>query len=108
MCIDDVTRALLDARFEIEPAPSGTFLLLQEREVGRTARTLLGKPSPYVGRDRELRNLRELLEDSFSGPEPRAVLITGPPGIGKSRLRCELIEVLRERHPELTIAVGRG
>ncbi|MGK4000337.1 serine/threonine-protein kinase [Sorangium sp. So ce1024] len=106
--IDDVTRALLDARFEIEPAPSGTFLLLQEREVGRTARTLLGKPSPYVGRDRELRNLRELLEDSFSGPEPRAVLITGPPGIGKSRLRCELIEVLRERHPELTIAVGRG
>ncbi|WP_437304258.1 serine/threonine-protein kinase [Sorangium sp. So ce388] len=106
--IDDVTRALLDARFEIEGERSGTFLLLQEREVGRTARTLLGKPSPYVGRDRELRNLRELLEDSFGGPEPRAILITGPPGIGKSRLRYELIEVLRERHPELTIAVGRG
>ncbi|AUX43434.1 protein kinase [Sorangium cellulosum] len=106
--IDDVTRALLDARFEIEAARSGTFLLLQEREVGRTARTLLGKPSPYVGRDRELRNLRELLEDSFGGPEPRAILITGPPGIGKSRLRYELVEVLRERHPELTLAVGRG
>ncbi|WP_437965639.1 protein kinase [Sorangium sp. So ce260] len=106
--IDDVTRALLDARFEIEAARSGTFFLLQEREVGRSARTLLGKPSPYVGRDRELRNLRELLEDSFGGPEPRAILITGPPGIGKSRLRFELIEVLRERHPELTIAVGRG
>ncbi|WP_438023870.1 serine/threonine-protein kinase [Sorangium sp. So ce233] len=106
--IDDVTRALLDARFEIEAARSGTFLLLQEREVGRTARTLLGKPSPYVGRDRELRNLRELLEDSFGGPEPRAILITGPPGIGKSRLRYELIEILRERHPDLTIAVGRG
>ncbi|WP_437996819.1 protein kinase [Sorangium sp. So ce185] len=106
--IDDVTRSLLDARFEIEAARSGTFFLLQEREVGRSARTLLGKPSPYVGRDRELRNLRELLEDSFSGPEPRAILITGPPGIGKSRLRYELIEVLRERHPEITVAVGRG
>ncbi|WP_437544233.1 protein kinase [Sorangium sp. So ce367] len=106
--IDDVTRALLDARFEIEPARPGTFFLLHEREVGRSARTLLGKPSPYVGRDRELRNLRELLEDSFGGPEPRAILITGPPGIGKSRLRYELIEILRERHPELTVAVGRG
>ncbi|WP_437575188.1 serine/threonine-protein kinase [Sorangium sp. So ce887] len=106
--IDDVTRALLDARFEIEAARSGTFFLLQEREVGRSARTLIGKPSPYVGRDRELRNLRELLEDSFGGPEPRAIVITGPPGIGKSRLRFELIEVLRERHPDLTIAVGRG
>ncbi|MGK4001506.1 protein kinase [Sorangium sp. So ce1036] len=106
--IDDVTRALLDARFEVEAAQPGIFYLLQEREVGRAARTLLGKPSPYVGRDRELRNLRELLEDSFGGPEPRAILITGPPGIGKSRLRYELIEALRERHPAITLAVGRG
>ena len=105
--IDDVTRALLDARFEVDESPRGLFLL-RERDVGRHARTLLGKPSPCVGRDRELRNLRELVEESFDQAEARALLVTGPAGIGKSRLRHELLEDLCRRRPDVAMMTGRG
>ncbi len=103
--IDDVTHALLDARFDVEANERGTFLL-REHDVGRAVRTLLGKPVPCIGRERELRNLRELLEESFDEPAARAILVTGHVGIGKSRLRHELIEQLRQRRPEVSIAIG--
>ena len=55
------------------------------------ARTLLGKPTPFVGRDRELATLEALFEECAGEPVARAVLVTGFPGAGKSRLVAEMM-----------------
>src|SRR3990170_3419856 len=46
--------------------------------------------APFVGRDEELRQLKEVLHAVGRERRPRLVSITGPGGIGKSRLVCEL------------------
>ena len=45
---------------------------------------------PFVGRDEELRQLKEVLHAVGRDRRPRLVSITGPGGIGKSRLVWEL------------------
>ncbi|WP_437312952.1 hypothetical protein [Sorangium sp. So ce385] len=60
--VDALTRALLDVRFHVVER-DGRCWIEEEREIGEGARTLLGKPSPHVGRERELRGL--------PGDEPR-------------------------------------
>jgi len=106
--IDGLSHALLAARFEVQKA-GDSFALLGEREVDDEVRRLLGKPTPCVGRERELSALQSLLEATFDDDAgARAVLVTGPAGIGKSRLRHELVRQLREQRPGLAVAVGRG
>src|SRR5262249_10846636 len=56
--IDDVTRGLLDGAFDIEEGE--VAILVGERELGRDARRLLGKATPFVGRERELRGLSSM------------------------------------------------
>ena len=46
--------------------------------------------TPLVGRDRELRALREAFDDALSSRACRLVTILGSAGIGKSRLTAEL------------------
>ncbi|WP_437907418.1 protein kinase [Sorangium sp. So ce327] len=104
--IDDVTRALLDPRFQVVEE-AGRFLLHRESQIGDEPRTLLGKPSPFVGRDRELRSVVDLIEGSFEERRPVAVLVTAPPGMGKSRLRQEIVRVVRGRHPTVALAMAR-
>src|SRR5262249_22762437 len=62
-----------------------------------SARLLLGKPSPCVGRDRELSMLETILAESAQDSVARAVLVTGPSGAGKSRLLSELLRRLESR-----------
>jgi len=90
--IDDLTAALLQSRggFELA-AGAGYALLLGERDRGEPSRTLLGKTTPFVGRDRELVLLSGILEECVSDEVARVVLVTGSPGIGKSRLRQEFV-----------------
>jgi hypothetical protein len=106
--IDETTHALLDARFDVALAESAR-LLLGEREIGEAARTLLGRPTPCVGRDRELRHLRDHLEECFDdGQGARVLLVTGAGGMGKSRLRFELVREIGRARPSAMIAIGRG
>jgi predicted ATPase len=74
--------------------------------MSKAAWTLLGKPSPLVGREREFRQTLELVEASFEEFEPSAILITAQAGMGKTRLLGELVRALRQRYPELAIAPG--
>jgi eukaryotic-like serine/threonine-protein kinase len=70
-------------------------------------RTLLGQPTPCVGRKQELASLRATLEECASEPAARLVLITAPSGLGKSRIRHEMVrEVIREGRWDVWLARG--
>ncbi len=58
----------------------------------------------FVGRDRELAEATEALEDALGG-RGRLVLLVGEPGIGKSRLADELMGKARARGA--TVVIGR-
>src|SRR5262249_4636043 len=106
--IDEVTRGLLEVRFVTERTPSGVYALTGEELSLDATRPLLGKPTPCVGREAEL----AMLEASFSAcaeeEEPRAVVVKSPPGVGKSRLRHELIRRISARGDDALISIGRG
>ncbi|APR76040.1 Adenylate cyclase [Minicystis rosea] len=109
IAIDDVTAGLLDARFDVGESETGEGLVLRgEHLIAEDARTLLGRPTACVGRDRELRTIESMLEEGIEQSTPAAVLITGATGIGKSRLLHELLHQARARHPEMAIWIGRG
>jgi class 3 adenylate cyclase/tetratricopeptide (TPR) repeat protein len=48
-----------------------------------------GLEAPFVGRDRELRQIKELFHSSAEGRKAHLVSVTGNAGIGKSRLAWE-------------------
>lgn len=106
--VDEATQSLFDLRFEVVSAGTGVYRLLGERAVEEEGRTLLGKPMPFLGRDRELRMVRDLIEDSFEERRSRAILVTGAAGIGKSRLRQEIVTQMRAARQEMAFSFGRG
>src|SRR5262249_4797590 len=89
--VDDHVANLLDARFRLRHGATHVMVLLGEDEVAERPRLLLGRPTPFVGRERELGALRATLDDVKTEGLARAVLITAGPGVGKSRLRQELV-----------------
>lgn len=105
--IDDVTVGLLSTRFEVRADDIG-LVLVRERDEAEPARLLLGRGTACVGRDRELRTLHALIDEGVDAPLAQAVLLIGPAGIGKSRIRHELTTQLAERHPEMQVWLGRG
>jgi len=104
---DDTVAGLLEERFDLART-TGAFELRRERDPVEVIRTLLGRPSPCVGRDREIATLEACFRECTNDEIARAVVITGPPGIGKSRLVREHIAQLEraEHPPELWIARG--
>lgn len=105
--IDGVTAGLLDPRFVVRPLGED-YELLAEEEPELSTRTLLGRPTPCVGRDRELATLEAIFAECVGDPAARVVVLTGPAGIGKSRLVSELVQRV-ERHPARTeVWIGRG
>jgi len=107
VAIDETTAALLDARFEWRAGVAGPELLA-EREAAETARSLLGKPMPCVGRERELKVLEHAFDFCVEDRSAQVFLVTAPAGVGKSRLAHELTESIRRRSPGAAIWFGRG
>jgi tetratricopeptide (TPR) repeat protein len=105
--IDADTRSLLEDRFEIVDE-HGCLLLRDEQPLGDVARKLLGRATPFVGRERELRNICGAIESSFEEREPAVVVVSGEAGLGKSRLRQELIAALGQQHDDLQVIIGRA
>jgi hypothetical protein len=105
--LDQTTAGLLDLRFDVGGDERGLFIRgLRERDT--SARTLLGRPTPFVGRDRELATLRANLDECIGEPVARAVLVTGGPGAGKSRLATEFIAAVMAHVPSADIWLARG
>jgi hypothetical protein len=94
VAIDELTAGLLDADFELRRAGSG-LVLTRVRAEPDSARLLMGKPTPFVGRDKELELLLGTLRECSEESVARAVLVTGAPGQGKSRLRQEFVKRAR-------------
>jgi tetratricopeptide (TPR) repeat protein len=104
--LDEATAGLLDSRFDV--AGDGGGLYLRGELAVEQTRTLLGRPTRCLGRERELDLLAATFRAVVEEPSARAVLITAAPGTGKSRVRHELVRRLREREPDLELLVGRG
>jgi len=103
--LDENTAALLDSRFDVRAVAEG-FLLRGLRETYEPARTVLGKRTRCVGRKRELSTLEATLAESFEDNIATSVLITGDPGIGKSRLAAEITRIARQKVPGVQIIRG--
>jgi len=105
--LDEMTRSLCGPRFTLQPV-GRFFRLLGEQDVAEPPRLLLGKPAPLVGRERDLAMLESTFLDCRDESSARVVLITGAPGLGKSRLAQELVARVREKEPAVEVWTGRG
>ncbi|WP_437985241.1 protein kinase domain-containing protein [Sorangium sp. So ce117] len=105
--IDEVTAGLLGARFDLGSDHAG-HLLRGECDDLEAVPRLLGKPTPCVGRDRELSLLEATFVQCIEEQTPSAVLVTAPAGMGKSRLRVELLRRLRARDEPMAVWIARG
>jgi hypothetical protein len=106
--VDAASAALLSGRFELTDEASTGATLARERSGGEVPRTLMGRPTTFVGRERELSQIQLEFAACTEEPAARAVLVTAPPGAGKSRLRHELVERLRASGARFTLLLGRG
>ncbi len=105
--IDEVTAGLLDARFTVKSDGAGLELVGEQAAVD-TGRMLLGKPTPCVGRERELVMLEGQFAECVADDVARVVLVTAPAGVGKSRLRYELLRMLHHRGDPHEVWTTRG
>lgn len=92
--IDEVTAGLVGSRFQITGLDKRHLLIA--KSVVEPPRTLLGKPTPCVGREKELALLNATLRECVDDSVERAVLVVGPAGQGKSRLCHEFLKRVRE------------
>jgi hypothetical protein len=89
--LDDVTAGLLQGRVRTERAGLGPATLHADRTPADATRPLLGLPTPCVGREQEIGVLEMTLSSCVDEGSARAVLVVSPAGLGKSRLRHELL-----------------
>ena len=105
--IDEVTAGLLDSRFVVKTEGAGLELASEQAAVD-AGRMLLGKPTPCVGRERELVMLEGYFAECVADDVARVVLVTAPAGVGKSRLRYELLRTLHHRGDAHEVWTSRG
>ncbi len=105
--LDEVVAGFLDARFHVR-TDGDTITLLGERDAPSTTRTLLGRPSTCVGRERDLATLEASWRECVDEPVARVVLVTAPAGAGKSRVRDEFLRDVAGREPSVEVWTGRG
>ncbi|MDI1481605.1 serine/threonine-protein kinase [Polyangium sp. y55x31] len=105
--VDVVTAGLVGGRFETT-REGGRILLTGGGTARDEARSPLGKTMPFVGRKRELDLLLRAFEAAREEPQPRAVVVVAPAGMGKSRLLQELRARLEAREEDVLFLVGRS
>src|SRR5256712_7584094 len=66
-----------------------------------------GMQVAMVGREQEVESLASLFHEAMDASSPRLALISGPAGIGKSRLVREFLNLASARHPQTTFLQGR-
>src|SRR5262249_30222255 len=92
--VDAATAALLQGRFRVS-GDGEVRVLVGSLDASAPARRLFGKPTPCLGRERETAILEAAVATSVEESVASAILVTGPPGVGKSRLVAELARSAR-------------
>ncbi len=105
--VDASTQSAIAGRFVIQEDAEGG-VLLREDASGFGARQLLGRPTPTVGREKEVALLAGIYAEVVDDGVPRAAIIQGPAGIGKSRVRAELTQRLETHARPPDIVMCRG
>jgi len=103
--VDSHVLPALEGRFVVHQDTEGG-VLLREDPTSFTARLLLGRSSQTVGRDKEIALLSGVFRELASEGTPRAAIVTGPAGVGKSRVRAELVSLLETSPAEVTVCRG--
>ncbi|HHH28696.1 MAG TPA: serine/threonine-protein kinase PknK, partial [Polyangiaceae bacterium] len=92
---DEVTVELARASFDFAKGPASAWEVRGKLPERRRA----ADQTPFVGRDSEMTQLFDAYERCLDSRAPVVVSISGPPGIGKSRLGREFVQRLDEyRH----------
>jgi hypothetical protein len=104
---DAETAGLIESRFVLTIDGDGAELV-NERRADRPVDTLLGRPSRYIGRDRELAALEGFYAECISESVARAVVVVADPGVGKSRLARELFHRVARRDDPPRLWLARG
>src|SRR5262249_7234515 len=84
------------------------FVLWAERDPIEAPRTLLGKPTECLGRETELEGLARVFDACVTTNSPRAIVVTGAAGIGKSRLCQEFVRRLCDARRPPPVWTARG
>lgn len=105
--MDEASFGLLEGRFEIFCTLLG-YVLIDEADPLHAERKLLGKVTPCLGRTRELASLSAGFSTCVAESIAHAVVLTGPPGIGKSRVRQAFVQGLREQGQSFELWLARG
>ncbi|MDI3285070.1 protein kinase [Polyangium sp. 15x6] len=82
--------------------------MIVRQPIAEGPRLLLGKPTPCVGRERDLGMVLQIFDECVEDGVAHAVLVVAPPGMGKSRLAHELSRMLRARGEPLSIWNARA
>lgn len=92
IAIDAATARLVgDAFVVVEEGDRRSLSALFGPDHAAPARTLLGKPAPCLGREAELAALEAAFSACVAEGRARAAVVLAPAGMGKSRLRQELM-----------------
>src|SRR6185503_14894571 len=99
---DTTTTELARGRFQFELLPRGMAVVVR----GAKARRDTGTIAPFIGREAEFSTTLAAYDRCIDDHTPVVVSVSGPPGIGKSRLGRELVSQLSARparHPLLHV-----
>jgi len=100
-------RSLLDGHFVLDEDAHGARLL-REDIADNEPRPFLGKAIPIIGRTREIESLVATFDEVQRDKCPRAVVVVGSAGCGKSRIRKEVVRRLRAELPAIDVLLARG
>ncbi|MCP4449098.1 MAG: protein kinase [Myxococcales bacterium] len=106
--LDQTTSRLLDYRFEVRRRPNdlpgdGMDLFRECNDPKQTIRV-----SQTVGRSSELATITGVFHECVRERRPRAMLITGEPGIGKSHLCTHALASLQQEFPDVQVWSARA
>lgn len=93
-----------DLRLKGKAEPVRAYRLLGERAQKGRMRGPRGLKAPFIGRQRELSQLKETVGGWITTRQGGFILLTGEAGIGKSRLTSELLADLAGRDVEIVRA----
>jgi serine/threonine protein kinase len=104
--LDGITARLVSGHFEI--GNDGQLARRRAEDPNEDVDfPLLGKPTPYVGRRKDLALLTATLEEAAEERIVRRIVVTGAAGMGKTRLRREIVRRAR-RDVQALVLQARG